>query len=721
LLASTSVLAASLFAPAALAQNSAQAAPQAAPPAGAGSEPADGASKASAEIVVTALKGATSLQKTPAAVSVVTGDDLVKRQLTDVRGLSTFIPAAKSNVEATATQFFIRGVGKQVDQARIPDAVALVVDGLTVPQQASMLSLFDVSTIEVLPGPQGTLYGSSAIGGVVNITTNRPTSKLESSLLLEGGNYGTVHVTAVQNIPLNDDWSIRAAYNGSYHGAYNSNGTYTDNTTAFRLSSLYRPSPNLSVLLIGNYSQDNFRLAPTVPFPYLTSDPYKIGSNDPATAFFYPPNGVALDIPKVEFRVATITGRVDWNLGGVTLSYIGGYLHRWTPTPNKQDVAGFFETYSAKIDLINNELRISNSNGGRFHWIGGLYQSSQKFGEKLVFGPNLSGQDYIIHTKTYAAYGQATYSLTDQTRLTAGLRVSQDSMKMADGEVFFPTGAPPNFGRGVQPVSFDDKWKRLNWKVGAEQDIGPRSMLYASVQSGFNPGTFDGNAGADPGREVKPQSMIAYTAGIKNRFFGSALTLNLEGFFYSYKNQIITAPNLSTGATGLLNAPRSRIYGVEVDSVLNLFSGTKIRVGVEYLNGIFQRFEAGSATGPRDFSGFALPFSPKISGNLGLDQTFELGGKGSINARIDSYVTSSYWFTYDHIPGLKQSSYTKTDASISYRPPGEEWEVGVWCKNLENNAIAASAGSVAGRAYPGVVYVEPPRTFGVRFSIKFMP
>jgi iron complex outermembrane recepter protein len=675
----------------------------------------------SGEIIVTALKQASSLQRTPAAISVVSGDDLVKRQMTDIRSLNTFVPSVKTNVEATATQFFVRGVGKQVDQARIPDAVAMVVDGLTIPQQASGLSLFDVRSIEVLPGPQGTLYGSSAIGGVVNITTNRPTPNLESSLLLEGGNYGTVHATAIQNIPISDGWSIRGVYNGSYHGGYNNNGTYDDNMTAFRLSSLYQPpGSDFTFFLTGTYAFDHFRLSPTVPFPYLNGKAYDIAANDPATAFFYPPNGLAGDIPRVRMNVGTITTQIDWRLGDVTVSYMGGYLHRGQPTQNIQSVAGFLETYSTQINEFNNELRISNSTISRLKWIAGLYQSSSRNHEQLIFGPNLSGQNYVVRQKTYAAYGQATFSFTDHTRLTGGVRVSQDRIDMSNGEVFYPTGAPPNFDRGVIPFSFHKKWNRLNWKAGIEQDLGSRSMLYAAVQSGFNPGTFDGNA-PDPGREVKPQTMVGYTAGIKNRFLDSRLTLNLEGYYYSYKDQIITAPDLVTGQTALLNAPRSRIYGVQLDTALDVLDHTRLHANVGYLNATFRRFVAGSASGPIDYSGFALAFSPKFTANLGLNQTIELGDKGSLDARVDSYLSSSYWFTYDHPAGLKQGSYSKTDASLTYHPPSGDWEVGVWCKNLENRAVAASAGSTAGRPYPGVVYVEPPRTYGVRFAVKFEP
>ncbi len=676
-----------------------------------------GESRTAQDIIVTALKSSQSLQKTPAAISVVTSEDIVKRQLTDIRGLSTFIPSVKTNVESTATQFFIRGIGKQVDQARIPEAVGMVVDGLNIPQHGSGLALFDVASIEVLPGPQGTLYGSSAIGGVVNINTRRPTRELETAVLLEAGNYGTIHAVATQNIPLTKDWAIRAAYNGFYHGAYNNNGTYNDHMTAFRLSSLFEPSgSDLSVFLSATYAFDKFKQSPTIPLSALKSGAYRVPPFDPATAFFYPPNGARLDNPHTNVAVTTANARVDWTPGDLTVSYIGGYLHLSHPN-QRQIVAGFVNRFDTDIDQFSNELRVANAPGSRLSLLGGLYQSHANSFEFYVFGPNLSGWDYTIITNTYAAYGQATFALAEGTQLTGGLRVSQDTISTTNGQVFFPTGAPPIFGRGVIPFSFRRSWERLNWKAGFEQDLGRRSMFYAAVQSGFNPGTFDGNP-PDPARDVKPQSMVAYTAGIKNRFFGSRLTLNLEGFLYDYKDQIITAPDLTTGQTALLNAPKSRVWGVQLDTTYDLDDNTSLHANVGYLNAKFTEFVAGSARGPVDYSGNALSFSPEFTASIGTRRKFELGNSGSIEARADSYISSSYWFSYNNILGFKQSGFTKTDASLTYAPPSGIWQIGLWVKNIENRATAASAGETAGRPYPGVVYAEPPRTFGARLSVR---
>src|ERR1700722_3546007 len=177
------------------------------------------------EIVVTAQKRSESLQRAAAAITVISADELVDRSVQDIRAAELFVPSVKTNAETTATQVFIRGVGKQFDEVRVPDAVGTLLDGVLLPEHATGVGLYDIHSIEVLPGPQGTLYGSSAIGGVINIQTNRPTRKEETTILAELGNYALEHITAVQNLPVSDSWSVRAAFDGSYRHGYNNNGT----------------------------------------------------------------------------------------------------------------------------------------------------------------------------------------------------------------------------------------------------------------------------------------------------------------------------------------------------------------------------------------------------------------------------------------------------------------------------------------------------------------
>jgi iron complex outermembrane recepter protein len=676
------------------------------------------------QIVVTALKGAQNLQDTPAAISVVSGEELVDRNVTDVRALGTLVPSMKTNVEGTATQIFARGVGKQYDTGAIPDPVGMVIDGLSIPQHSTGFALFDVNSVQVLPGPQGTLYGSSAIGGVVNVTTNRPEANMEGSASLTVGNYGIIRGTAAQNFALSESLYVRAAFAGNYNDGYNSNDTFDENMTAVRLSALFEPTGDLSFFVTGTYAWTDYHQSPTIPFPLLTDDPYEIPPFDPDTAIFYPPNGGPTDA-RVKMDYVSITGEIVKEFGDVTATYTGGYLKKNTPGGrgneadlNRFSVAGFRQILSNDNELFNNELRLS-ADTSRISWIAGLYQMRSQTDEFFVFGPNLSGFDISTIMESYAAYGQATFSVSDTTRLTGGLRASSDTVRVGDGaQVFFPTGNFPNFDRGIIPFSYSENWERLNWKVGLEQEFSADTLFYANVQSGFNPGTYDGNP-PNPQLPVQAQSMIGYTAGLKNRFF-DILTLNVEGYLYNYRDQIIAVPNLVNGSNILANAQRSRIYGIQIDSSLNLATNTNLRASLGYLHARFTEFAYTSGGIDFDYAGNTTPYSPEFTANLGATQVFELGNFGSIEARADTYLTSSYWFTFSNAPAnFKQRGYSKTDLSLTYRTPDERFQVGIWVKNLENEAVAASSGVAPGRAYPGVVYLEPPRTYGLRLSAEW--
>ncbi len=676
-----------------------------------------------ADIVVTAQKRSESLQRAPAAITVVSGAEVATRGVLDLRRLESFVPSTKTNVEATSTQVFIRGVGKQVDQNKVPDAVGTQMDGIYIPQHATALGLYDLASIEVLPGPQGTLYGTGSIGGVVNIKSNRPTKDFEASALAEYGNYDFRHLTAVVNAPLGADVSVRGAFNGSYHDGYNNNGTYDDHATSARLSLLYAPTESaLSIFVTGSYFYDVYHQSPAQYSPYPSTGAYNFPAFDPAYAFIYPPNGASNNPGKSRQRIVAVYGEVTYDLGGATLSYIPGYLRQTNPdngpNENVSTIGGIVISQHTTINQYSNELRLTSNGGGPIKWLAGLYQLHSKDHQDFTFGPNLGGVDNNDRWSSLALFGQLTYSVSDALRLTGGARLSRDVLRSVNSAAIFPI--LPTFARGEQRFDFKGVWKKANWKAGAEFDVAPHSLLYGTVQTGFNPGTYDGNL-PNPARAVRPQRMTGFTVGMKNTLLHGQLRLNAEGFLYKYRDQIIQANDVSTGFTRLYNAPRSRSWGVQVDAAYSLGAHTKLYSSVGYLNAEFKTFATALPGGlVQDFAGFQLPFSPSWTVAAGAGHTFELVGSGSIEARADTYISSSYWGSFSHTSNLYQKSFTKTDVSVTYTTEDERFQLGVWARNLENEAVMA-AGGETGRPYPfaGAVYTGPPRTYGVRLAAKF--
>jgi iron complex outermembrane recepter protein len=675
--------------------------------------PSGAADAGLAEIVVTAEKRRETTQRVPAAVSVVSGETLVERGVVDLTGIENLMPSAKMNIENSVIQVFIRGIGSQLDYPFIPTSVGVNLDGGSICRYCASGAFYDIQRVEVLPGPQGTLYGSSAIGGVVNILTNRPTHEWMTDAIVDYGNYNTRHETLVENVPVTPDWSLRGAVDLYDDDGFNNNGTYDQHSKAGRLSSLYT-SDNLSAFLTASYFEDRNRPSPTQYDPIPTIGAYNYPATEVATAFFYPPTGLSFGYGNSYAKNFIASGQFDLTLGDFTISYLPADLP--TTLVANRFLAGFADLTDLTVRQFSNELRASG-NTSKINWVAGLYQLWDHSSYYTVFGPNLSGLNIDTIAKSYAAYGQLTYSVTDKARLTAGARESRDSLVSPGSQVIVPTAT---FGQVSTPFTYNDSWSKFDWKVGGEYDVAPNSMLYVTVQTGFNPGTFRTSFGTQ-GETVDPQTMLGYTGGIKNRFFNSRLQFNLEGFYYNYKELPVNALDLSTGILTTINAPDVHIKGVQADLAATPVRNLQFSASFGYLDAKFIQFEAGGSAGNVvNYAGYELPYAPELTVTLGAQYTYEFAGGGSIRAGVNSYLSSSYWDIFSHTSNLYQPSYSKTDLNLTLYAPSGRWDIGGYAKNLENTASQA-ASAETGRPYPyaGAVFVEAPRQFGVKLHVKF--
>src|SRR3984957_10131329 len=201
------------------------------------------------EVVVTATKQTTSLQKTPAAVTVLSGDSLISAGVTDIRAAQDFVPSVRFQSEGTSTEIYIRGVGGSLDDPQVEPPTSFNFNGIYVPREATSVPLYDVNQIEVLPGPQGTLYGRSSLGGTVNVNFNRPTKEYQTRVELEAGDYSLFHVSAVQNLPVGQTFAARLAVDDLQHRGYQPSGADSQRDFSGRLGALYEPNDQFSIYL----------------------------------------------------------------------------------------------------------------------------------------------------------------------------------------------------------------------------------------------------------------------------------------------------------------------------------------------------------------------------------------------------------------------------------------------------------------------------------------
>ena len=658
------------------------------------------------EIVVTALKVNTSVQRTPAAVTVISGSTLEQQGIETMQGVQNLAPSAHFGQENTALQVFIRGVGSQLDYYWIPESTAINMNGVYIPRYASIGNLFDIDSIQVLPGPQGVLYGRSAGGGVVVTNSNRPTQSDEGSANVTFGNYNLTRFEGMGNVAINDQLAVRAAATFSKHDGYESYGLDADNSYSVRLSALYKPISNLSIYAWGTRYEQTAPLDGIVYLPYIDKhNPWYLPPTDPVTGLNNT-TGVYTD-----YKYQIFGTEIKYDVDAFTVQYTGSAMGQLESS--QRIITGNIQQVHDGMHQYTQDIRFSGDNGP-VQWLAGANWYDARSNYYGVFGPHQFG-DYFpsIKQRSISEYAQATWSILPTFRFVAGVRNTRDTLELSGNGIAC-------FGICFySPIDFDHSWSHVDWKAGVEWDATSNVMAYANVQTGYVPGTLNTYANSSLFNQViNPQTLLAYTAGVKTQTSDHLLTVNLETFYYSYKNLIIQAFNDSLGENTLYNAPRATINGAQLTSSIRPTGHDTFSVNGAYTHGWYGNFVSGP--GAIDLYGLQTTYTPTWTATLDYDHSFDLPNGGVLDARVDGYFSSKYWGTFDHTGGAYQGGYGKTDASIAYNAPNKHWTASIWAKNIQNVAVhtAISASGYAS-PYSGVTILEPPRTFGLTIGFKY--
>ncbi len=662
-------------------------------------------------IVVTAQKSQQDVQDTAAAVTTYDGDTLVQRGVVDIQAAQNIVPSARFQQQGASTEIYIRGVGSTLDLAHIEPPTSFNVNGIYIPREGTAVPFFDIERLEVLPGPQGTLYGRSSLGGAVNVSFQRPSQQLESRGLIEVGNYDLIHASLAQNIPVSNDFAVRVAGDYTWRDGYMESGANSQNDLAVRLSALYEPETGFSAYLWGYYATRNGNspnlvnkgLNPTTFQPerdaFLQDDPWD-ESLPPQFAFFGQPTADDL-----AFENWVFGAEFNTEIGDVTLTYIPSYFH--LESMNNYWITGLPTILAVEYEQTTHELRLAG-NSDRLNWIAGLYgYRLVSNGLVNVAGTPVSNIDRN-RLQGFAAFGQLSFSVVDDLRIIAGARFSVDD-RVGRGRSLDVNGQP------TVPFTADANYDRIDFKLGLEYDATPDVMLYAVVQSGYQPGTFN-EAPSTPTFDnlVDPARLTAYTAGIKSRFSNDNVQVNSEFFYYDYSNLFAQAFNASAGITQIFNAEKVEIFGNQTDIIARPFEDGQLNFSIGYLHAENQRFVTPNGA---DFAGFSLQYAPRWTVSAGYEHNFAVG-RGNIRARFETRYESHFYGDFLHSFGTRQQGYIKSNAAITYFSEDERWSLGIWIRNIENEAVQAATAS-GGLPGPAAAYLEPPRTFGLRASFNF--
>ncbi len=676
----------------------------------------------SGDIVVTANRRAENLASVPAAISAVSGEQLASEGIVTAKDLPNVLP----NVQVGVAGFAIRGVASADFTDKGDPSTAFNVNGIYIGRfTEQQLAMFDVERVEVLRGPQGTLYGRNATAGVINIIPVRPRDSFEGSFSAEYGNFDTLRFNGAVNVPFSSTVSGRIA------AVYNRNDGYTrtndghgrlDNQNDFgvRASLLFQLGENVELYLAGDYVQSLTNGVASI------AQARALAQNDDNSLRFQNPG---FD-PYSRYKAGGITAELTADLGFADLTYLFGYREsRYRDRMARNDIpliaAGAFSNGDFANDLngdqMSHELRLASTGTGPFKWIAGVYyfRENPKVAPYLLFPAFGFALDYDIDTvsKSAAAFGQITYEVTPGFRLTGGLRYTEDKKRREGLQTFLIPGTPV-----AVPTVFDGTYpgggisgNKLTWKAGIEADLSDNVLAFANVTTGYKAGGFNDGSPADVSPVpfyYQPETITSYEGGIKGTVLDRKLFFSLVGFAYDYKDLQLGLVK-ATGGQVTQNIPSASIKGLEFDGWLRLGGSTKIDYSLSYLDAKYDDFFPLEGNTTINFKGTPLDRSPKWTGRIGLTQDINLANGGRISGSAALKFSSSYVVTDGNTATqIVQENYTRTDLTLGYFARDDKWYVQAFARNLEDKRLL-------GLFELGAFTLTAPREYGVRTGFKF--
>lgn len=762
--------------------------------AGGGEESAADAQTGIGDIVVTASRRSESVQRAALSIQAISSDAIARANIAKPEDLAAIAPGVQIGSAGAYAQAYIRGVGNFATNAFAESSVAFNLDGVYISRSWAIRgSFFDLDRVEVLKGPQGTLYGRNASGGAVNIITAKPKlDELGGFAEFQAGNFNLLQGTAALNVPLGDTLALRASGMVISRDGYLSDDYSDDETQAGRLQLLWKPNSDVSLLVSGQYQHIGGNGEGSTLQPQLPGDKWR-GQTDPAVVELITgslPLGPLLTFPKtdgyLDIDVYSLTAELNWYLGFATLTVLPAYREA-----NQRSLhynAGFPTQAAENNKQKSVEVRLGND-GDKLKWVLGAFYFDEitknlPGQSDLLVNQGFSTQDthnLNLNTRSYAAFGQATFSVTDSFRLTGGLRYTyerkrNDELLFSYGlpdpntsacapaapgyaNTFVPTAPfPPQFcrldtvvnGQTVPGVSINNRqtYNSVTWKAGVEYDLAPQSMAYASVSTGFKSG---GVYTAPPPNTFRPEKLTSYEVGVKNRFLDNRLQVNLEAFLWKYKDHQesfigpTSIPGLFTFVTQ--NAGKATLYGADLDVVFKPTQADEFSFKIEYnktkydefsfdwLQAVFGPPVTGCGVGPSqngtdfvtiDCSGKSLIRAPLWSGTVGYNHTFDLGEHGTLNASADLQFASGTDLSIEFVDADRQEAYAIGNFDLTYTSGNGKWVVAAFVHNIWDEAVynqtfhypfAAPTAANPDGLFFGTV--RPPRTFGAKVRVNF--
>lgn len=700
------------------------------------------------DIVVTAQKRSERLQDVPISITAVTGAQLATREIRNTQDLALIHPGLVYNQLGGFAQPFLRGIGTDVSSPNVDPSVATYIDGAFIADsQSTITNLLGVERVEVLAGPQGTLYGRNAVAGAINIITLTPKQEFDAAISVSAGTHGNYTASAHASGGVTDRLAA------GWYLAYTQSNTIYNNrifvpteprrNRAFgaRMKAVWDPTDFIkftgSVEIGRNRSPDLSAFRQGLP----TSWAIVQGATPPTVKYHY------LQSSFPQRNVSNQTNaflKTEIDLGGPSLVGVTNYHRSHTYEGNDHDASNL-NIYGSNADIWNKtfsqELQIVSEQGSALEYVVGAYYFKQDAREQVrqrpefVLGPGIGAlSDSTVANQSYSAFAQATYSPIEKFRITLGGRYTHERKRLHN---FFT--ALVNDPVSVQPGDQDDflasapvipgtfqaypsaakSWSKFTPKVTLDYRMGG-TMVYATYSKGFKSGAYDMiTPNQDP---LDPEQLTSYEVGSKSDFLNGRLRVNLTYYHYDFKDiqtqvVLLAQPVYKNAATATADGIEGAITGAVTSELTLTAQGAWQKSKYDK----FQGFPAqlvdpvqGHVSVPTDVSGNRLQRAPKWVASAQADWKHELESGATISAHADVYYNGGFYWNPNN--DYRQKAYTLVNGSISYQFPDKRLQISAYGKNIFNKAYEQQVLPIL---FSLLVADSPPSEFGVRLGYKF--
>jgi iron complex outermembrane recepter protein len=684
------------------------------------------------DIIVTAQRRSENLQKLPLAVTTVSGTDLLNEGISDTASLSLGVAGLSYTQGANAATPFIRGIGTTGNTVGNEASVATYVDGVYISStNAQLFELDNVDHIEVLKGPQGTLFGRNATGGVIQIITKDPSFTPSADAHVGYGNYDTTSGSVYATTGLGETLAVNlAAYGNNQADGWGTDlptgqPTFTRHEFGGRSKLLWLSSEGTRILIAADYNRTR---------------------NEDGLGFHVIPPGVGIDgVTRYNGFYNTYDDPNDFTdirQTGVSVTVEQPLsVARWVNITAWRDVNGFVlldqdatplevvrAPYLQHDRTITEEVHLLSNDGASLPWIAGIYY----FDDLSAYDPlTLMGEVAAPlqaiqfwsaqKSKSYAAFGQVTPEVAADTHLTLGTRYTKDDRAVTGSMLGVLGGEISPLSSASQSAS----WSRPTWRVALDHGFTPDVMGYISDDRGFKSGVYNLLMYSAP--PVAPEVLDAYQLGIKTEWADHRVRLNAASFYYNYRD--IQVERIVTGALTLVNAAAAQLKGIDLDFALLPIDALTLRGGIEIMNGHYTNFRnapffsptlgpggepvGGNTQSVGNATGLDTVRTPRETATVSVAYRMPVAG-GNLNLVVSDYFNSGFAWDPDSRP--RQSSYDVANASVDWNAPKNSWDVRLWGRNLTGSRYCAyaTATTLIDSCAPA-----PPRTYGLTLGTHF--